>query len=167
MDDRPIGIKILTILYAIGAGIAVITLLASTSSLISGSAELAKHGISRPFLAYTLLAALGLLVWAAAGLIAGERWGWQALATQIVYTLLTNATKIYNATQVHIPGSETQNVKTVVRTGIELIILLYILSGGVLNFFNLDTDERWIALGKACGIAFAVYALQQVIFWIT
>ncbi len=166
MEDRPLGIKILTVLYALGTGIALITLVASIPGLISGSEEIAKLGVSRIFVAFTLFSMLGLLLWATAGLMVGERWGWIGLASQVIHALLTNATYIYNMLQVHISGTEMRNIKTVARSGFEVLILIYILTAGVLNFFSLDADERWSAFGKAAGIAIGIYTLQQLIFWI-
>ncbi len=163
MEDRPIGIKILTVLYAIGAGFALIAFIVAIPGIISNSGKLAEAGISRIFLAYTLVAGLGLLFWATAGLIVGERWGWIGLVSQLIYTLATNATTMYNLTQLH----EPQSVKTIARTAVELLILVYILTTDVLNFFNFDSDERWVSLGKAAGIAVGIFTLQQVLFWVT
>lgn len=156
--DRPLGLSILAALHVIGG----ILLFGAQFLLWSRYEEMQQPmqaiGIP-PILLLVAIMFLSLLgIASGVGMWTGARWGWWAAAFYYIYGIFRNASALLALAEwaEHLEGSARGPgyylVKHSGRIVVHALILLYLMKGNVLEFFDQESLNKAKALGSLVAI---------------
>lgn len=150
--DRPVGLSILAVLHVIGGIVLFCVQFLLWSRFEEMQQPMQAIGVP-PILLLVAVMFLSLLAIASGiGMWTGARWGWWAAAFYYIYSIFRNAAALITVAQLaeHIEGARSPGYYVVKHTGriiVHALILLYLMKGNVLEFFDLRSLNKAKALG--------------------
>lgn len=164
----PALLRILAMLHLIAGGFMLVTMVQALARGVdlSAPAEIIGTSTSTMFAGMVFLALLGLAT--GVGMFSGRPWGWWVAAFYYVYAIMRAGNGMLFTIgfwdQLAAEGDRGPDYhlrKFGVRMALHALILVYLFSRPVIDYFGLERLSRWRAAAKLIGIPVVLYVLTN------
>ena len=166
-NPRPKGISILSVLYIIGAVIAVIVLLFQPQANLD---KIDYKGVTPTSIYLTMGFLLAFVLLTTAGMWFGKKWGWWLGSFIVLFSITKN---VYAITMIPSVAEHYRLVPTDVaelyikhigRVIIQPLILLYYFRESVVNYFSVGSINPWVRFLILIGMVFVAYFMLALVY---